>query len=142
MTTPYEYLSALLGDDDERKVNVGTIGGGGQGWDRFATISRRSDAELPGAITVSIYGVMVAIAHPDGARIALRTAGHYTPSTRAALALALGHPYGGNGAVSMRTPGSKGGKPGPWRAIVRYGGETYEVGDEWTTIPTYAEVPA
>lgn len=137
MTTPYEYLSALLGDDDERKVNVGTIGGGGGGWDRYVTVKRHRSG-ISDCLTVSIFGNLVGIVH--GGEVELRTLGHYTPSTRAALALALGRPYGGNGAVSMSTPGSKGGKPGPWRAIVRHGGGTYEVGDEWTTIPTLAEV--
>lgn len=137
--TPYEYLSSLLGDRDEVKVNVGTIGGGGGGWDRYVTLKRHPHAALPNIITVSIYGNTVAkLTRTE--RVQLRTCGHYTPSTRAALALALGHPHGGNGAVSMSTPGSKGGKPGPWRAIVHHGGETYEVGDEWTTIPTLAEV--
>lgn len=135
--TPYEYLSSLLGDDDERKVSVGTIGGGGGGWDRYVTLQRIRGEVGGDYVTVAIYDNVVGIAHDDG--VELRTLGYYTPSTRAALALTLGHPCGGNGMVSMSTPGSKGGKPGPWRTIVRHGGETYEVGDGWTSIPTSAE---
>ncbi len=121
-------------------VNVGTIGGDGGGWDRWAHVHRGgfdSTGNLwrvlpPDVLTVSIYGVPVARLHPDG-RIVARTAGHYTPSTRAALALAVsGRPYGYG--CRMSTPGSRGGTPGPWRALVTYDGATTPVGNDWTEL--------
>lgn len=123
MSAAYDKLAALLGDADEVKVSVGVI----YPYERFVAV-RRS----PGGIMVSIYGVDVAEVWPD--RFRLRTAGHYTPSTRAALAVATSpHEYGRN--VSMRTPGSKGGKPGPYSAVVALGnGRGILVGDEWTEV--------
>ena len=134
MNEAYGKLAALLGDRDEVKVPLGAIGGSGDGWTRYATISR-----VALGLTVSIYGVTVAHIVPAGVE-KLRTAGHFTPSTRAALALAItGHPYS-NGVVTMRTPGSKGGTPGPWRAECLVDGRTVEVGADWT--PVYVEVDA
>ena len=127
----YAALSAILGDRDTCAVDVGTIGGwpGSSGFTRHARITRTA-----GTLTVSIYGNDVAELDPDGT-IRVRTAGYYTPSTRAALSLAVtGHPYAG--AVTMSTPGSRGGKPGPWRALVHYAGSTTPVGDDWPPLPT------
>lgn len=134
MSTPYGYLADLLGDEDEVEVPLGAIGGtAASGWTRYATVRRHPESVIPNIITVWIYGNMVAKLSPNGA-IRVRTCGYYTPSTRAAIALALGRPWGGNGSVSMRTPGSRGGRVGPWRAIVHHEGETYEVGDDWTDV--------
>ena len=117
-------------------VPVGAIGGAGDGWTRYVQLEYAYLADAEGGgddlIEVSIYGVTVARVAREW--IELRTAGHFTPSTRAALNLAVTGYQRPNGAVSMRTPGSKGGKPGPWRAVVHLAGQTYEVGADWTRI--------
>lgn len=131
---PYPALAVLLGDSPEVSVPLGAIGGAGSGWTRYATIRPNG-----GNLVVSIYRHPVAEVRPDGS-MELRTCGYYTASTRAALALAVtGFPCN-NYTVSMRTPGSRGGTPGPWRAEVRHNGTMTEVGDDWTAIG--AEVAA
>lgn len=130
-TTPFEHLTALLGDQDSVKVPIGAIGFGstGEGRTRYATVFRAPSAiPLTAGIYVSIYDNVIACVTWRGAEV--RTLGHYTPSTRAAVQLIFPKRH-----VSMSTPGSRGGKRGPWRCIIAGEGTTTEVGDAWTMVP-------
>lgn len=116
--TPWERLTAALADDGNRHgpdracVPVSVAGGRL----RYLWIERTAEG-----MRCTLYGNTVALVVSTGTAD-LTAAGHFTPSTRDALAwIVAGH---GNGVGSLALPGSKGGpdQASPWTLTLRVGG--------------------
>lgn len=131
----YDRLSGFLDEYssgvDTAKVPMGVIGGyngRNAGFKRYATVERLG---LSTALQVSVYGNVVARVFEDGSAL-VNTLGYFTPSTKAALEVALD----GRGFLhrpGLRNPDLK----EPWHiAIVCKDRNVALVTEEWTAVPS------
>lgn len=131
MSSPYERLLALLDDEGNRhgpdRATVAVSVAGGRS--RYVWLTRHDER-----IDVTLFDRLIAVVLPDRAEVT--TAGFFTPSTRDALAFVLSRTDYGWPGVTMKTPGSRGGTPGPHSCTISRDGKTYTLTDtNFTTIP-------